>query len=434
MTDATDRVVRAGRTLTDPSVGVFRRVRTGATPADEPRLHTAAVDRAHPAAMTDGVFVPPSEGGAALTPRAALTAAIGEGVERYSAAIYRDRDLREDAYGALDNAVDPADVVTFAPEQRAAGTVPPACYERGDELRWVAGERATDGTTVQVPAQLVYLSYDTRDRPFVRAPISTGLAAGLERAGAVRRGLLEVVERDAFMLYYLTESPLPSVRVPDRDGPVGTLCDRLDRAGIDWRLLDARTDLGIPVVVAVLVDRHGLPEVSVAAAAAVDASGAAQSALEEAIQTRRYQQHLRARTEERPSLSALSPAEVGREERLLAWSERGAAAELPAWTDTESTTTPAEIDAETGPLDASDVVPTVTDTWDVYTVDVTTRDVAAAGFTVVRVLAPAAQPLYLSGAHRYWGGDRLSTVPVDRGYSSASPAPTDLNDCPHPFP
>jgi len=210
--------------------------------------------------------------------------------------------------------------------------------------------------------------------------------------------------------------------------------NRLDRAGIDWRLLDARTDLGIPVVVAVLVDRHGLPEVSVAAAAAVDASGAAQSALEEAIQTRRYQQHLRARTEERPSLSALSPAEVGREERLLAWSERGAAAELSVWTDTEPTTTPAEIDAETGPLDASDVVPTVTDTWDVYTVDVTTRDVAAAGFTVVRVLAPAAQPLYLGGAHRYWGGDRLSTVPGDRGYSSKSPAPTELNDCPHPFP
>lgn len=427
-----DRVVRAGRALVDPSVGVFERLRTGTAPADEPRLHTAAVDRSHPGALTDGVAVPPSEGGAALTPEAALAAAIGEGVERYSAAIYRNRDLRAATYDTLDGAVDPADVVTFAPEQRAAGTVPQ--YEPGDELQWVAGERLDDGTEVQVPAQLVYLSYDMRDQPFVRAPISTGLAAGFELAGAVRRDLLEVVERDAFVLYYLTESPLPTIRVPEREGSVGTLCDRLDRAGIDWYLLDARTDLGVPVVVAVLVDRHATPEVSVAAAAAADARGAAQSALEEAIQTRLYQRHLRARSGARPSLSALSPDEVGREERLLAWGERGAAAELGFWTDRDPATTLADVAAETAALDASDVVPTVTETWDVYTVDVTTRDVASAGFTVVRVLAPAAQPLYLHGAHRYWGGDRLATVPVSRGYVASPPTPTDLNDCPHPFP
>lgn len=430
----TDRVVRAGRDLTDPSVGVIRRLGTGTAPADEPRIYTAAVDRAHPETLTDGVFVPPAEGGAAMSREAALTAAVGEAVERYSAAIYRDSELLAAAYDDLDSALDPTEVVAFSPNQRATGAVPENYYEPGDELRWVAGEHVADGAAIQVPAQLVYLSYDMRDRPFVRAPISTGLATGLERTGAIRRGLLEVVERDAFMLYYLTESPLPSVRVPEREGPVGTLCQRLERSGIDWHLLDARTDLGIPVLVAVLVDRHGTPEVTVAAAAAADARKAAQSALEEAIQTRRYQQHLRSRRGSRPSLSALSAAEVDREARLLGWGERGAVTELGFWTDSEPTTTLSELATETAALDANNVVSTVTDTWDVYTVDVTTRDVAAAGFTVVRVLAPAAQPLYLTESHRYWGGERLSTVPVARGHISAPPAPTDLNDHPHPFP
>ncbi|MBX0302703.1 YcaO-like family protein [Haloarcula salinisoli] len=427
----TDQTLQAGQALTDEAIGVFSGIRTGSSPPDEPRVHTAAVNRAHPTSLTDGVTVPPSEGGCALDPDAALASAIGEGVERYCAAIYRNSDLRESTYGALNSAIDPSSVVNFAPAQRDAGTVPSPLYRDGDEIRWVEGERLSDGTAVYVPAQLVYLSYDMRDVPFIRAPISTGLAAGLDREAAVRRGLLEIVERDAFMIHYLTRSPLPTLRVENRDGPVGRLLDRIGRAGLTWHLLDARTDIGIPVVIAVLVDPHGTPAVTVAASARPDARAAVQAALEEAIQTRLYQQHLGATSAPE---GAPEGADIDRESRLRAWSEPGSAADLDFWTETDATMTLAELDAETAALDADGVRATVGQKWDVSVVDVTTRDVAETGFEVVRVVAPAAHPLYLRETRRYWEMSRLATVPVACGYREEPPTQSDLTGQPHPFP
>lgn len=429
---ATERALQAGQALTDGEIGVFKRIRTGSSPPGEPRIHTAAVDRAHPAALTDGVAVVPSEGGCSLDPETALISAIGEAVERYSAVVYRDDDLREATYDALDSAIDPSDVVNFAPEQRTDGTAPSPLYRDGDEIRWVQGERLADNSAVHVPAQLVYLSYDMRDVPFIRAPISTGLAAGIERAAAVRRGLLEIVERDAFMIHFLTRSPLPKLRIADRDGPIGTLLDRLSRAGLTWHLLDARTDIGIPVVIAILTDPHGTPAVTVAAAARAEASDAVQDALEEAIQTRLYQQYLRERTAGGGPSTDTAASEVDRESRLLAWSEPGSATGLDFWTETEETTTLAVLDAETAAVES--VPDTVGQQWDVSVVDVTTRDVAATGFEVVRVVAPTAQPLYLREEHRYWELDRLATVPVVCGYREEPPSHAELTEQPHPFP
>lgn len=428
---ATESVLRAGDALTDPQVGVFRRVNVATSAPDEPDVYTASIDRPHPGTLTDGVTVPPTEGGCGLTPEAAVVSAIGEGVERYSSTIYREANLRTATYGELDSAVDPATVCNFGTRQREQGAVPPALYEDGDELRWVAGERLADGTEVAVPAQLVYLSYDLHGEPFVRAPISTGLAAGMDRGFAVRRGLLEIVERDAFMIHYLTTSPLPKLRVGDADGPIDTLTTRLDRAGIEWHVLDARTDIGLPVVVAVLCDESGGPAVSVAAAARRDAADAVQAALEEAIQTRFYQRHLLDTTDSSVSLADSDPEDIGRESRLLAWSRPEATDELAFWTDSTAETTPAAVNAATA---SGDVESVVGRTWELYTVDVTTPDIAETGFTVMRVVAPAAQPLYLRETNRYWDTARLSTVPMARGYRETPPAWGELNETPHPFP
>lgn len=427
----TELALRAGRELSDPQVGVFRRVNVDRSPPDEPSVFTAWLDRSHPAGLTDGVRVPPAEGGCALTREAAMVAAIGEGVERYSAAIYRDAELEAGGYADFASALDPSAVVTFSDAQREAGAVPAPLYEDGDELRWVEGERLADSGAVAVPAQLVYLSYDRGDEPFVRAPISTGLAAGPDRTFAVRRGLLEVVERDAFMLHYLAKSPLPAIRIEDRSGAVGTLLSRLDRAGLEWQLLDARTGLGLPIVVAVLVDRDGGPAVTVAAAARASATDAVRAALEEAIQTRLYQRRLVDASERPPDIAAAEDREIDRETRLRAWSRPEAIDRLGFWLDQDAETTLARLGAE---LDTDDPVSTVGETWDLYAVDLTTRDVAQVDLTVVRVIAPAAQPLYLHERHSYRAPERLATVPVARGFRDRAPTEAELNDHPHPFP
>jgi ribosomal protein S12 methylthiotransferase accessory factor len=60
-----------------------------------------------------------------------------------------------------------------------------------------------------------------------------------------------------------------------------------------------------------------------------------------------------------------------------------------------------------------------------YAAGLTTRDVARAGFEVVRVLVPKAQPLFTGD--RYFG-ERARTVPREMGYRPRLDRP------PHPYP
>jgi len=62
---------------------------------------------------------------------------------------------------------------------------------------------------------------------------------------------------------------------------------------------------------------------------------------------------------------------------------------------------------------------------DAYAARVTTRDVAAMGFEAVRVLVPAAQPLFVSDSYF---GERAREVPRELGFRPRLDRPF------HPYP
>ena len=63
--------------------------------------------------------------------------------------------------------------------------------------------------------------------------------------------------------------------------------------------------------------------------------------------------------------------------------------------------------------------------------DVTTCDIKELGFTVVKVVIPKLQPLYLEEKYKYMGGERLYDVPVMMRQPLRKE--TQLNKIPHPF-
>ncbi len=72
--------------------------------------------------------------------------------------------------------------------------------------------------------------------------------------------------------------------------------------------------------------------------------------------------------------------------------------------------------------------------FEVLVVDITPEDIRSAGGYVSRVVVPGM--LGLNGAHRYrfWGGERLFTLPQKLGLKDHRLQEDELNPYPHPFP
>jgi ribosomal protein S12 methylthiotransferase accessory factor len=69
-----------------------------------------------------------------------------------------------------------------------------------------------------------------------------------------------------------------------------------------------------------------------------------------------------------------------------------------------------------------------------YAVDVTSPDVAAAGLSVVHVLAPELCQLDVVAGCRFLGGRRLYEAAFEAGFVPRPLGSDDLNPDPHPFP
>ena len=332
----------------------------------------------------------------------AFMKALGEGMERYCAGVYRRSDLPRGLPGDVESPVRPS---AFVCREEPEVTAP---------LYWVAGEHLVAGDSleaseaVHLPAAFVVHPPPTeRFRP----PLTTGLGLGNGGVGALLAGLYEVIERDATMLsWYSTADPL---ELAVEDEVVGTLTDRARSEGLEVTLLLSTQDVDIPVVAAA-VHREEWPRFALGSGANLDAAAAARSALAEALQNW-------------TELRSMGPEDAREESGAIA-----RYADLPpsaaefidadATVPAESVSTPelsgeAELGAVLDRLEVAGL--------DAYAARLTTRDVAALGFEAVRVLLPAAQPLFLGDAYF---GERARAVPERLGFEAR------LDREHHPFP
>lgn len=133
---------------------------------------------------------------------------------------------------------------------------------------WCAFERlGGDAAAVRLPAALAFGRYAGPDAALPGAGLdSSGCAAGRTMAEASRRGLLEVIERDATGLWWhraLARPEAPEAHITARLGPA--LAGHTAETGRACRFLDLTTDLGVPVAAAISTEPDGtLPALGVA--------------------------------------------------------------------------------------------------------------------------------------------------------------------------
>ncbi len=337
----------------------------------------------------------------------AFMKALGEGLERYAAGVYRTDGFREAPSEALEVSVSVDRFVRPDTHPTPAPT---------DAIRWVRGRELGTGDQAWLPAEFVVFPPPTERY----APaITTGLGLGNSTIEAVLAGLYETIERDAIMLaWYSTFDPLG---LEVTNSTYQTVAARARSEGLTATALLVTQDVDVPVVAAAVHRDADWPRFAAGSAADLDPGTAAADALTEALQNW-------------IELRAMGPEQ--------ATDEEGAIGEHASFSSSarEFFTPDATVSAESvggnapdesdEPLSGTDELDAVLSRLDAteleaYAARLTTRDLDGLGFEAVRTLVPGAQPLFTGDP---FFGDRLGTVTDSMGFDPRPDRPF------HPFP
>ena len=205
--------------------------------------------------------------GKGSTPGQSEVSALCEAVERYCCGfsgeeIHVERSFNDFAKAGESAAIDPNDVQLFSDAQldNAAeinARDHPYNYvsSRLDpdlRIAWSPVWSFTQGRHRYLPTSLLYrMSARHRGRADIKAD-SNGCAAGNTLEEAILQGFLELVERDAFAIWWYNRILVPEVDLGSfEDDYLNAARDYYAGDGRELWVLDITSDLGIPVFVAV---------------------------------------------------------------------------------------------------------------------------------------------------------------------------------------
>lgn len=377
-------------------------------------------------------------GGASFDKEKAMVKALGEAVERYCLGVYQESNLILASYKDVKSeSIALEEVTSFSKNQLKQSNFSNCVWNSADTFHWVKSFSIFDGKEVLVPAQLVFVPYHMKDEKIIRLPISTGGACGLSKEECLLRGILEVIERDAFMIHYLSNTCGLLVNI-DNDSRLRKIKDYFLRYRLELYLVSLPTDLEVYTFLALLIDRTGVgPAISAGLKSGIDPFVTAIGAIEECWHSRPW---IRDDLNKSPNLEKIfrnAKKMVDAKERGLYWSSIDMISYVDNWINRDSS------------LDFNDLKPLVADSlhlqidyilnvlknknYSVYYVDLTRDEVARHGFKTLKVIIPSLQPLYLDEPFPYWGGSRIYEIPYKIGLQSRVIRESDLNTIPHFF-
>jgi ribosomal protein S12 methylthiotransferase accessory factor len=372
--------------------------------------------------------------------------AILEGLERYCGLTPRGKRTGVfDCYNNLkDHALNPLQVGVHANEQYAMPSFPFKPFNPRRPISWVWGYSLVQERPLLVPELLAYYSLGCGDG-FVYET-SNGCAVGGSLEEAIFYGILEVVERDSFLMTWYGQLPLPRLDLNSTDDvELRLMVERLRAiAGFDLHVFNSTMENGIPSVWAIAKNRkqHGVNLIC-AAGAHLDPIRAIKSAIHE-LAGMMFSLDEKFEENRDKSMQMLYDSSRVRhmEDHSMLYSLPQAQERLSFLLDGNrklytlddafmKKTKHADLTEDL--LDLVDVFRNVK--LDVIVVDQTTPELKRNGLHCVKVLIPGMLPMTF-GHHltRLEGLERVLRVPMELGYVQQPLTKEQLNPYPHPFP
>jgi ribosomal protein S12 methylthiotransferase accessory factor len=316
------------------------------------------------------------------------------------------------------------------------------------KIRWAWGYSFRQQRPILVPEQLAYY-WHYRGEPGHVQSTSNGCATGSCLEEAMLYGLLELIERDTFLLAWYARLALPKIDPgSDDQREIRFMLAAVEKEGYELSLLDARLDFKVPSVIAVLRsrDKHKLGQTLVGGGAHLNFEVAIKKAFSEvgtylaafiANVERSYEEvrpmaddyskvvrlphhtllHGLPEMREQTDFLLRNPVCKTVEETYRGWRE-----EYPGKQDLlEDLQYCMDMLLERG--------------MDIVVVDQTCPEQARLGLKTVCVIVPGLLPLSFGwDRHRVLSLPRLASVPHMQGFYDRAFSPEQANLVPHPFP
>lgn len=423
-----------------PEFGLIRDLKLVRQYYDEPKFWDFSAKLNSQYFRHDGNnFQSRSSGVSFFSEKLALLKCLGEAVERYCNFVFLKSSVS--FTGSFNNikgqALNPVSIRSFSKNQLRKKAFKRFRITEDSRFRWTRCQSLITGKYVYVPCQLIYLSYPRlREEPTIYPSISTGVAGGACLSAALTRGIYELIERDAFMIYYLNKLQAPKIQLSlIKDVRVQQLLKIADRYKMEVVCLDITTDLNVPAIAAVVINRIGIGKaISVGLRSDLNPVNAIIGAITEAFHTRLW---LRKEYEKDPQ--QIKPHDLLKQKhsdlklRGLLWYPAEAIEKLNFWIESRKRK---RIQLSKKALSSGEQLRQLLAAFDklgyyVYYKNLMITPLKHLGYFVVKVCVPQMQPLYLNEKFPLLGGERLYTLPAKLGYKSKSEV--QLNGYPHPF-
>lgn len=287
------------------------------------------------------------------------------------------------------------------------------------EFSYITGINIMDGTKVDIPAQLIYVNPDFNE-PIIRPRISTGAALHSDLEIATKNGIMENIERDSYMISYLSKRQLPRVILKDE---LKDIENYFKRYSLELIVLDSSTNLEIPSFICLNLDKTGIgPAVSVGLNADLDPKKGIYGAIMESQQVRQWIRY-KYLLDNRPNIDSTSKIKEVHH-RGYYWHPKSSINKLDFWINKNNLW----ISQRDIPKENKSSHELVCDLSKKeihsYMVDINHDEIKNAGFSTVKILQPELHPLFLDESIPCLMSDRLKLYLKD---------PNKLNRIPHPF-
>jgi ribosomal protein S12 methylthiotransferase accessory factor len=428
--------------LVSPVTGIIRSLKPIHKTSSEPSIpfvFTAAHSNFNYNDKFDEYFLTAS--GKGMTLDEARASALGEAIERYCSVQYDPNQLTRAKYSEIkENAVNPQELVLYSSDQYSS-KFPYGRFSIDSEIMWTEGYSLLRNKWRMIPATSAYLDYSPVNKSdFLFAPTSNGIACGSNRTEAIMNGLLEVIERDAFLITWMCKLPMPVVNLDSIiDENIQSILRAYERSKIKIHVNAILLDTNVPTFLAIAIDSSdGEPFVIAGLAAHIDPILGIQKALLEIGQVHHSLLHMRRRSSyPRKIASLMNFHNVKKlEDHAILYTSSKLLSAFNFLLNNKS------IDVKTIPRikgnTSVEKLKSILSTLDRLHVDVivkelTTSDISDLGLSVFRVIITEFQPIHFGYDEPRLGGKRLFQLPRRLGFSTRTLQAKDLNVFPHPL-
>lgn len=411
---------------------------------DSPYFYRLYINANYPKGATDG-NIPPGNlgGGAGKNPEKAISRAIGEFLERYFLTLYRKKQFFRGSVNDLKKKnllpIDLKLLAGFSEEQKKEN--PRRQFDENSLFYWERVRRISANEDVFAPAQFVHWNYKLDElEPCLCEGNTNGAGGWFSKEGAILSGLYELIQRDAFLIYWLnrlTPKRIDPYSVPNED--FQKLLQESERYGFEVYCLNITSDISVPAFAVIISDPTGKgPRFSLGAGCQADPCGALCRAFEEAWSIYNWVRRMPAYPVSNEKDRQFLNPEIGQTERVRLWGNPEMAKHLEFFLrGKEESLSDIKFDFPRNFVSQKEELYSLTKKieakgpgYEIYCYLAKHPILSEIGYYSAQIIIPCFIPMYLRDSNAPLGNSRIKEAPKKMGLAPAS----EINPLPHLFP